>query len=370
MSYGLPQNLPPPGFLGMGNGTLGLSNDPMAAMMPQQVQAQLQAMPMPKIDANTPSPYGHAGDVINQYVASKQQQQPPGLIQQIFAQRFQPTGEDIGRSAMLTAVNNKYVSPNEMAQQRMGNELAPYTTMLGLREQINKVNAPQSDYGKLMTDVNSGLIPSSMAEQAMGKIGLDQRLKEAQIQSLLSLANKNNASAAGGNMNAPAGYRYSTDKKSLEAIPGGPATKLPGNEAAQLAMLNIGLENMPKIREIFGKSFNNLFNGPDWQMGRGDVGNAKRMVTAGVEAALRAMSGAAVPKEEVERYSELFMPTPIDGLQTRTNKLNELEKFMSHASVNMGKGRTAGDSAILNQTAPEPDYSGMTDSEILRELNQ
>lgn len=137
---------------------------------------------------------------------------------------------------------------------------------------------------------------------------------------------------------APAGYR-STSGGNLEPIPGGPATKLPGNEAAQLALLNTGLKNMPEIRKIFGSQFS-AGNSWDYAIGAGDVGHGKRLVTAGIEAALRAMSGAAVPKEEVERYRELYMPSPVDTEQTRARKLDELEKFMSGASNNMNQGRT------------------------------
>lgn len=149
MTYGLPQNLPPPGFLGMGNGTVGLSNNPMPAMpgMPQAPQPQ---QPMPQIDTNTPSPFGHIGDVLNQYVASKQQQAQPGLIQQILTERFQPTEADTALAGLRE--QQSYASkggfqaytPEMMAQQRVGNELAPYTTSLGLQGQQADVTLKQA----------------------------------------------------------------------------------------------------------------------------------------------------------------------------------------------------------------------------------
>lgn len=181
-----------------------------------------------------------------------------------------------------------------------------------------------------------------------------KKLQLQMEQSKLTETNRHNlATEAGGGQKPPAGYRP-TPTGDLEPIPGGPATKLPGNEAAQMALLNTSLDNMTDIRKAFGKDFG-LQSSADYGLERGDVGQGKRLVTAGIEAALRAMSGAAVPKEEVARYSNLYLPTPMDSEPTRTKKLNELEKFMQAAASNMNQGRsndTTFHGTVL--TAPPP----------------
>lgn len=122
MTYGIPQNADD--FLGQISGA-----QPM------------QAGGMPQIDTNTPSPYGQVGDVLNHFVANKQQQsQQGGMLRQILGMRFQPTQEDrMGAYNQNTAALYvphvfKSTTPEEQATNRATLELAPYTAAAKLQE--------------------------------------------------------------------------------------------------------------------------------------------------------------------------------------------------------------------------------------------
>lgn len=115
---------------------------PSAAPQPA-MGALVNPTPLPnvsQVSTDQLSPFGHAGDTLNQLIVNKtQQQNSGGLLSQILAQRFQPTFEDTNKSIMQSAQAfgapdlYKPATPQDIAQQRMGQELSPYTTMLDLQ---------------------------------------------------------------------------------------------------------------------------------------------------------------------------------------------------------------------------------------------
>lgn len=146
MAYGTPVNASQ--FFGMQNSAM-----PQAPAQMPDIRSRMMQTPAPdfsQVSTDQLSSYGAIGDVLNQLISGKQQQGAQGgLAQSILAQRFQPTGEDTGRSILQTAQsfgdsNFKPATPQDMAMQRMGNDLAPYTTSLDLQGKAADVALKQS----------------------------------------------------------------------------------------------------------------------------------------------------------------------------------------------------------------------------------
>jgi hypothetical protein len=73
----------------------------------------------------------------------------------------------------------------------------------------------------------------------------------------------------------------------------------------------------------------------------GDVGRAQRSVRTSIEAALRAMTGAAAPESEVRQYLEMYMPNARDSVESAQQKLTNLERFMRDTEAIVTQGRTS-----------------------------
>jgi len=180
---------------------------------------------------------------------------------------------------------------------------------------------------------------------------------------------------AGGGVKPPSGYTWAPDGQSLQAIPGGPATKLPSGEAARIAAAQTAQESLPTAREVYkeqglGDRINQLLN-------RGDTGRAERTIRLAVESALRAMTGAAAPESEVKQYMELFAPSVTDGAATRKDKLDRLESFIRNIRANLEQGRGPAVGAPPQSAQPQQQAPAagsptplpeMSDDDLLREL--
>jgi hypothetical protein len=144
---------------------------------------------------------------------------------------------------------------------------------------------------------------------------------------------------------APSGYRFAADGKTLEAIPGGPATKMPAEVAGRVAMLDTAMKDMPSAIKFFvgedGKGSGNSVGseGFGWAFNSGEYGRAARTIRMAIEAGLRAMTGAAAPESEVKNYENMFLPSPVDTVETRNQKLTALQDFMEQAKAIMEQGR-------------------------------
>lgn len=135
----------------------------------------------------------------------------------------------------------------------------------------------------------------------------------------------------------PAGFR-SVEGGNLEAIPGGPATQIPGDQAGRLAAIQTAESSFQEAKQYFaGMGFGRI----NKVLNRGDAGRAERTVKLAVESALRAMTGAAAPPAEVENYTNLFAPSAWDTGETMADKLSRLESFIGNAKANLQQGRGA-----------------------------
>lgn len=139
----------------------------------------------------------------------------------------------------------------------------------------------------------------------------------------------------------PAGYQWGPDGVSLVPIPGGPATTIPAEQAGRVAMAENAVKQLPDARKVFLREWtsNDVASA---QLEMGEVGRAQRTVRGAIEAGLRMMTGAAAPKSEVDNYMSMFMPKSTDTIETRKQKLDNLEAFMRNAMrlATQGRGGT------------------------------
>lgn len=134
----------------------------------------------------------------------------------------------------------------------------------------------------------------------------------------------------------PAGFR-AAEGGNLEAIPGGPGTQLSGDQAGRLAMMRTARGGLDQAKTFFSDMGVSGYAGKVFNMGK--AGEAERTVTTAIEATLRALSGAAAPPAEVQRLEKLFAPTIYDSVDTRADKLKNLEAFINEAEGVLLQGR-------------------------------
>lgn len=151
---------------------------------------------------------------------------------------------------------------------------------------------------------------------------------------------------SGGAGKPPANYKWIDDSdpsKGVAAIPGGPGTHIPAETAGRIAMMETAAADLPKARETLMNGRNvtgtTIPNMAGSALNTGEYARANRTVTLAIEGALRAMTGAAAPETEVRRYKDLFMPSALDSRETATQKLNQLDDFISNASRLVKQGR-------------------------------
>ena len=153
---------------------------------------------------------------------------------------------------------------------------------------------------------------------------------------------------------APSGFEWinpNDHSQGLRAIPGGPATHMSVELSGKLALMDAAQQGITNTRETLLKPWGALGAGQalasavpfvgDISAISGEIGIAKRNVRAGIEAALRVMTGAAAPEQEVTRYMELFMPGVRDTKESAAQKLGLLDQFMNNAREMVTRGRTA-----------------------------
>lgn len=144
----------------------------------------------------------------------------------------------------------------------------------------------------------------------------------------------------------PSGYRWKQGQLGvLEPIPGGPATVQSPEQAAKTELLNNGIKDMERYRDLVlkdGKVDRQIILGMATPGMAGVPGTNSRLAYSyiynAVEAKLRAESGAAVPESEVQRMAKRFVPSPLDNDQTIKSKVDRLEEFLK-GSLGRVKGQ-------------------------------
>lgn len=158
----------------------------------------------------------------------------------------------------------------------------------------------------------------------------------------------------------PKGYRW-TDPQNpteLEAIPGGPASKLNATDAGKAALLTNARAELVDIESL-------VFDA-DGSLNRQNIANAvantpgtdgrelnQRFKNA-IEARLRLESGAAVPETEVVRAMARFMPQVGDTAKQVRQKIERSRKFLSDASRFIDPSGNLGISSMTDPAQPAP----------------
>lgn len=115
---------------------MGYQNVPVA---PVDTNFQIPTMQNPGMMQQTqiPPQLQHINDVLNEYMNSKaRQSNNGGITEQILANRFQPTMQDISTAGLREAQSYAQkpggfaVDPSQVMAQRYESELSPYTSML------------------------------------------------------------------------------------------------------------------------------------------------------------------------------------------------------------------------------------------------
>ena len=146
----------------------------------------------------------------------------------------------------------------------------------------------------------------------------------------------------------PAGYEWGPiqdGRRTMVPIEGGPATKLSDTAAGHLALLQAakpGLEEAKKyfldpkpllLREGGDQAGGSLYSAGKQAIGEYtgsfEIGRQRRNVRLGIEAALRAATGAAAPETEVQRYTDMYAPSIKDSYETRKQKIEALDRFIT-----------------------------------------
>lgn len=150
---------------------------------------------------------------------------------------------------------------------------------------------------------------------------------------------------------APQGYSWvdpSNPQAGVRPLPGF-EKPVPGDVAGKVAMMNMARQRIEQSRATFERPWGigdvakygaaNVPLAGDVGALSGDVGMALRDVRVGIEAALRTMTGAAAPEQEVQRYVDMFSPRPTDSKEVVTQKINGLMQFMAEAEKLVVQGR-------------------------------
>lgn len=150
-------------------------NAPQQLVAPQQIVPQQQLVPQQSVipasqaiaQKIASSPIGqYIGKVGNQYIEDKRQTRGVNdSVLQMLSDRFKPNMEDVYRANLTAALPSYYktpLSPEDVAAQRMKNELAPYTTMLGLQKQI-----ADTEYKRAEANRNPGGTMGALVDRAL-----------------------------------------------------------------------------------------------------------------------------------------------------------------------------------------------------------
>ena len=167
----------------------------------------------------------------------------------------------------------------------------------------------------------------------------------------------------------PTGFRPldpNNPNAGIEPIPGGPATQLPAESAAKIALLG-------EAKNSFIDATNLLFEGGNVESGAIDnvnVGTSavglpftegrqvKQLLTQSIRAKLRAESGAVISDEEVEADYGQFFPSVFDTDEQKRSKIQRLGQFLDSAIDLSTSGRgdplNRGNNALVSPSGQAP----------------
>lgn len=195
--------------------------------------------------------------------------------------------------------------------------------------------------------------------------GEERRLKMEQLRAETAKTQREAQAGPSTVKGAPPGYSWidpNNPEAGVKPLPGF-EKPIPGDVAGKVAMMSMARKNIENSRGTFERPWNagdvakfGAANVPlvgDIGMLSGDVGMALRDIRVGVEAALRTMTGAAAPEQEVRRYVDMFSPRPTDTSDVVRQKIDGLMQFMADAERLVVQGRGVDPGMIPQQTAPQ-----------------
>ena len=214
-------------------------------------------------------------------------------------------------------------------QQKEQRLVAQSIEDLDIRQQQLAINRQNLQTPLIRTLQSSGIDPQSPEGRAL----VTQTLTKPQV----SL----------GGIKPPSGFRFADPEdplSSLETIPGGPADRMSPEQSSKFQLMAQGATDIASARKmIFNKdgSINRKVltqaNAPFGAIPGTDGVLLKSLMRTGVEAQLRAESGAAVPETEVDRGVARFMPSVFDNPKTVKSKIDRLEGLLAGALESSGR---------------------------------
>lgn len=356
--------MPGQGLYGLNPGALAPSQPPMLATIPQQAApvAPSPAPPAPVQDG--PSGYMQIGDYSMPQFGPRELYQPQ---QAQLPQNAQPAQGQLPQQATLPPAlsaptsgglggafsgfaRNAHTGPIGALIGAVGGGLGMTDpdrdiARQNLRAQFEAYKAAGLTESQAMLAVMNPKLGEALMTPKYEKVGPGENLV-----SVGGAGGVGRTVASGGPEKPPSGFEWvdkSDPSKGMRGIPGSPATQLPSETAGRLALMKTAVADLPKAREALLKGRGDTGTGVSGAAASytniGETGRAQRTVRTAIEGVLRAMTGAAAPESEVSRYEGMFMPGPFDSAATATQKLNQLDDFISNAErlINQGRGPAA-----------------------------
>lgn len=157
--------------------------------------------------------------------------------------------------------------------------------------------------------------------------------------------------------NAPPGYTWkdpSDPTQGLEAIPGGPAEKIPAEVAARIGLAKSFLGQLEDYTEngvqkkgiksrIKDGQVTGAIDAPIAWLGYGEGGELRRQIQSGAEALLRNLTGAGMSILEAQKYVSRYEPQLGDTSDKLLSKVEQLERELRSTIETVAKGRGGND---------------------------
>lgn len=251
------------------------------------------------------------------------EQQRQGIIRT--AQQWQQAGHDVDGLAELLALFDR--DHEEFTAELDKTVLLSASTDnllqmagLGVEEQGGPLVTLEKD-GEQVTSRRDSLETDSLIKRGF-----------TEVKTPASQVTINNA----GPFKIPKGFMLKDENdpsQGVVPIPGGPATRQSPGDAAKTQLIEQGKKEVAEFEKMLFDSdggINRLLLAQmQFRLAGTDGRTAYTLLFDAMESKLRAESGAAVPKEEVERMANRFVPSLFDNDQTIKTKIRLLNEFLT-----------------------------------------
>ncbi len=158
-------------------------------------------------------------------------------------------------------------------------------------------------------------------------------------------------------------------------------------EAGRSTLISTAAQNLEEARKLILDKNGNVNKGLVLQMsapmgGIGEGRKVKAMMIQAIDAPIRLNTGAALNAQEIENYSNMFLPQAMDLTSTGLvkNKLDRLDTYLNGAWSEMYPGRTLksgeipinvkGKNYVITPKKAKKDLSTLSNEELLKELEK